>query len=41
MIVADIGAVLALVDADDRYHESLRAIFERFGSFCEHGAVSR
>jgi predicted nucleic acid-binding protein len=28
MIVADTGAVLALVDADDRYHESLRAIFE-------------
>lgn len=28
MIVADTGAVIALVDADDRHHESLRALFE-------------
>jgi predicted nucleic acid-binding protein len=28
MIVADTGAVLALLDADDRHHASLRALFE-------------
>lgn len=28
MIVADTGAVLALLDADDRYHTTLRALFE-------------
>jgi hypothetical protein len=28
MIVADTGAVLALLDADDRHHEVLRAVFE-------------
>ena len=28
MIVADTGAVIALVDADDRHHESLQALFE-------------
>lgn len=28
MIVADTGAVLALLDADDRHHETLRALFE-------------
>ena len=28
MIVADTGAVLALLDADDRHHEPLRALFE-------------
>lgn len=28
MIVADTGAMLALVDADDRHHGSLRRIFE-------------
>ena len=27
-IVADTGAVIALVDADDRHHESLRQLFE-------------
>lgn len=29
MIVADTGAVLALMDADDRHHATLRALFER------------
>ena len=29
MIVADTGAVIALVDADDRHHESVRQLFER------------
>lgn len=28
MIVADTGAVVALVDADDRHHHSLRALYE-------------
>jgi uncharacterized protein len=28
VIVADTGAVLALLDRDDRHHEALRAIFE-------------
>lgn len=28
MIVADTGAVLALIDADDRHHRSLRKLFE-------------
>ncbi len=29
MIVADTGAVLALLDADDRHHATLRELFER------------
>lgn len=29
MIVADTGAIIALVDADDDHHERLTAIFER------------
>ena len=29
MIVADTGAVLALLDADDRHHRPLRALFEK------------
>lgn len=28
MIVADTGAVVALIDRDDRHHESLRELFE-------------
>lgn len=28
MIVADTGAVIALIDADDRHHEALRTVFE-------------
>ena len=28
MIVADTGAVIALVDADDRHHQALKALFE-------------
>ncbi len=28
MIVADTGAVIALVDADDRHHEAVRALFD-------------
>lgn len=28
MIVADTGAILALVDADDQHHEAVRALFE-------------
>lgn len=28
MIVADTGVILALVDADDRHHETLRHLFE-------------
>ena len=28
MIVADTGAVIALIDADDRHHAPLRALFE-------------
>ena len=28
MIVADTGAVVALLDADDRHHETLRLLFE-------------
>lgn len=31
MIVADTGAILALLDRDDRHHASLRALFEREG----------
>ena len=31
MIVADTGAVLALVDADDRHHRTLRRLFEETG----------
>lgn len=27
MIVADTGAVIALIDADDRHHQTLRALF--------------
>ena len=27
--MADTGAVIALIDADDRHHEALRAVFER------------
>jgi hypothetical protein len=29
VIVADTGAILALVDADDKYHAALRDLFER------------
>ncbi|HEX9635913.1 MAG TPA: PIN domain-containing protein [Acidobacteriota bacterium] len=29
MIVADTGAVLALIDADDRHHRRLRGLFEQ------------
>ncbi len=29
MIVADTGALVALVDGDDRHHTSLRALYER------------
>ena len=29
MIVADTGAIVALVDADDRHHRALRATYER------------
>ncbi len=29
MIVADTGAVIALIDADDRHHRVLRALFEK------------
>ena len=29
MIIADTGAVIALVDADDRHHESVRQLFEQ------------
>lgn len=29
MIVADTGALLALIDADDRHHGALRELFER------------
>jgi predicted nucleic acid-binding protein len=29
VIVADTGAILALLDADDRHHATLRALFER------------
>jgi len=29
VIVADTGAVLALIDADDRHHAAMRALFER------------
>lgn len=28
MIVADTGAVVALIDADDRHHETMRKLFE-------------
>jgi predicted nucleic acid-binding protein len=29
MIVADTGALLALIDADDRHHPAVRALFEK------------
>lgn len=29
MIVADTGAIVALVDADDRHHQALQALFRR------------
>ena len=29
MIVADTGAIVALIDADDRHHRTLRVLFER------------
>lgn len=29
MIVADTGAIVALVDADDRHHRALRGVYER------------
>lgn len=29
MIVADTGAIVALVDADDRHHRAIRELFER------------
>ena len=29
MIVADTGAIVALVDADDDHHDAIRALFER------------
>ena len=29
MIIADTGAIVSLIDADDRHHRSLRALFER------------
>ena len=29
MIVADTGAILALIDADDRHHRELRGVFEK------------
>jgi predicted nucleic acid-binding protein len=29
VIVADTGAIVALVDADDRHHEALRRLFEK------------
>jgi len=29
MIVADTSAMLALIDADDKHHEAVRAVFER------------
>lgn len=32
MIVADTGAIVALLDADDRHHEALVALFDRTGS---------
>jgi hypothetical protein len=28
VIVADTGAILALIDSDDRWHEAVRAVFE-------------
>ena len=33
MIVADTGAVVALIDRDDRHHESLRELFESLGDW--------
>ena len=33
MIVADTGAVLALVDRDDRHHEVIRKVFEEDGEW--------
>lgn len=32
MIIADTGAILALLDADDRHHESMVELFDRTGS---------
>jgi len=29
MIVADTGAIIALIDADDRHHRQLRGVFEK------------
>ena len=29
MIVADTGAIIALIDADDRHHRALRGVFEK------------
>ena len=29
MIIADTGAIIALVDADDRHHKTLRALYEQ------------
>ena len=29
MIVADTGAIIALIDADDRHHRELRGVFEK------------
>lgn len=29
MIVADTGAIIALIDADDRHHRDLRGVFEK------------
>ena len=28
MIVADTGAVIALIDSDDQHHDTLRTVFE-------------
>ena len=40
MIVADTGAVLALLDADEEHHETLRALFEADpGAWCLPWAV--
>ena len=33
MIVADTGAVLALVDRDDRHHDAIRTVFEEDGEW--------
>ena len=36
MIVADTGAVVALIDADDRHHASLREVFEADAQHVDH-----